>query len=195
MAGKPLGSAAGDFARHLQKMSTAVEKGRRDTVAQAAQVAKTEHLVVMRRDSGGDLRLSGVNRAKGRAGNAKIGARYDIKPGVGSRSATAVIKATGPLQIIANDTSGRVIRSAYAKGKYRRGGKGKSQFIGPTTSGQFSGDRRAVLNIPGIGFRRSARHPGTKGKDTWNDGQRRAAPKVARVMDRETANIVTRGFT
>ena len=184
--------AGPDFAVRLKKLSTSIESGRKDTVKSAALTAKNAHLAVMRPDSGGDLRLSGVNKAKGRPGNAKIGARDDIETRGGKSRAT--IKATGPLHILANDAGGRVIRSAYAKGKYRKGGKGQSQFIGPTVGGQFKGDRRAVLNIPGIGYRRSARHPGTRGKDTWRRGMKSARPKVTRVMRSETANIIKRGF-
>jgi len=141
----------------------------------------------MRPHSGGDLRLSGVGRRKGRPGGAKIGARYDIRS-AGGNKVRAEVKAVGPVPLIANDTAGRVIRSAWAKGRARRG------FVGPTVSGQFGGGRRAVLNIPGIGFRRSVRHPGTKGKDTWRKGRRGAEPKVTRIMRSETAAIVKRGF-
>lgn len=167
-------------------MSTAIEAGRRDTVSLAARAAKDAHLSVMQPHSGGDLKLSGVNRAKGRKGNTKIGVRYDVKT-IGSR-ASATVSAIGPVQILANPTSGHVIRSAYAKGKARKG------FVGPTIGGQFKGDRRAVLNIPGVGVRRSARHPGTRGKDTWRIGERKARPKVTKVMRDETANIIKRGF-
>ena len=187
MAGKPISFAGADFVKHLQSMSTAVEKGRHDTLMQAAVEAKKAHLTVLRRDSGGDLKLSHVGRAKGRPGNAKIGARFDIKIG-GSGKSVAVVKATGPVPIIANNTSGHVIRSAYSKGKARKG------FVGPTFGGQFKGGNKAVLHIPGIGFRRSARHPGTRGKDSWWEGERLGRPRVAKTMDKEINNIIKRGF-
>jgi hypothetical protein len=94
--------------------------------------------------------------------------------------ASGFISATGPLQIINNDTAGHVIRSAYSKGRRRKG------FVGPTASGQFRGDARAVLNIPGIGFRRSARHPGTKGKNTWERGRQKAEPQIVKTMRKNT---------
>ena len=181
-----IGAAGKDFQQRFTKLSTAVERGRTDVVKAAALAAKTEHLKVMRRDSGGDLKLSGVGAAKGRRGGAKIGVRYDIKP-VGN-GARAEVYATGPVPLIANDTSGHVIRSAWSKGKARKG------FVGPTFGGQFKGDNRAVLNIPGIGFRRSARHPGTTGKDTWRHGGRVARPKISREMRQTTTTIVKRGF-
>lgn len=186
MAGSPISRAGPDFADRLGKLTTAIEKGRKDTMSAAALAAKNAHLSIMRPDSGGDLKLSGVGRAKGRPGGAKVGVRYDIK-GTGN-SVTATVRATGPLPLLANPTAGRVIRSAYAKGKARRG------FVGPTVGGQFSGDRRAVLNIPGIGYRRSARHPGTRGKNTWRIGEQRARPKITKVMRSETANVIKRGF-
>ena len=48
------------FGQVMIRTARAVEGGRKTTVAKAAEVAKTEHLKIMRPDSGGDLRLSGV---------------------------------------------------------------------------------------------------------------------------------------
>jgi hypothetical protein len=187
MAGKPLSQAGPDFARRLSKLASAVENGSRDTVQEMGMAAKTAHLAILKADSGGDLRLSGVGRRKGRAGNRKIGARYDLdRTGAGKHRAT--IRATGPVHFVANPMSGHVIRSAYAKGRRVRG------FVGPTAAGQFGGGRRAVLRIPGIGYRRSVRHPGTTGKDSWRRGERRARPKVSKVARKRTANVISRGF-
>lgn len=179
------------FGQVMIRTARAVESGRKATVAKAADVAKTEQLKVMRPDSGGDLRLSGVGRAKGRAGNARIGVQVKMKG-----SGEASVRASGPLQIINNDTGGRVIRSAYQSGRYRRaskmrGGGVASQFIGPALPGvTFTGDRRAVLNIPGVGYRRSARHPGTKGKQTWQRGQEKATPKILKALGENMTNII-----
>ena len=189
MAGKPLGLAGADFAKAFGKLSTAVERGKLDTVKAAALEAKKAHAAVIRKDSGGDDRLSGVNRAKGRKGNVKVGVRFDIKGSSGGTT-TAEIKATGPLQIIANPTRARRIASAYSGGSRAK----RSLAVGPILPSANRGGRRAVLNIPGIGYRRSVRHKGTTGKDTWNIGARRAAPKIDKAMNAETANIIKRGF-
>ena len=178
-----------DLGKVLTRFARTIESASVDTVSAAAGKAKVEQLKVMRRDSGGDLKLSGVGRSKGRPGGAKIGVNYKVhKASVFGVSATASIKATGPLPLINNDTAGRVIRSAYSRGRARRG------FVGPTTSGQFRGDRRAVLNIPGIGFRRSARHPGTKGKDTWQRGRKQAEPVILKAMTTRTTATIKRGM-
>lgn len=170
------------FVTRIRKVSKAAESGKRDTLHAAGQAAKKVHLKRIRKDSGGDLKLSGVNRAKGRPGGVKVGARYDVS----NRQVT--IKATGPMPLIANDTAGRVIRSAYAKGRRRKG------FVGPTFGGQFKGDRRAVLNIPGIGYRRSVRHPGTRGKGTWTKSVKPAKKAANEAITDMHINIVKRAF-
>lgn len=195
---KQMRSAGGDIARRMQKLAATIEGGSVDTVKASAEVAKREQLVRMRRDSGGDLKLSGVGAAKGRGGNAPIGVSYRVKKesGIGV-GATAFVQATGPLQIINNDTAGRVIRSAYSKGRatVSRRTVARRGFVGPVLPGQFSeGGRRAVLNIPGIGYRRSARHPGTKGKQTWQLGRRDAEPKIAKSMSKRTTTTIKRGM-
>lgn len=194
-------SIGGDVAKRVVKLAKAVEQGSFDTVKKAAEIAKAEQLKRMRADSGGDLKLSGVGRAKGKPGNAAIGVNIKVSKASGfGVDATAVVRATGPLQLINNDTAGRVIRSAYQSGQYRKSSKGRggvvaSQFIGPALPGAtFTGDRRAVLNIPGIGFRRSARHPGTKGKGTWQVGRKAAEPKIRQAMSKRTTTTLAKAM-
>lgn len=195
---RPLSSAGNDIAGRMTKLAKTIEGASVDTVKRSAEQAKRKQLAVMRRDSGGDLRLSGVNAAKGRGGNAPIGVSYRVRKDSGfGVGASAFVKATGPLQIINNDTAGRVIRSAYSTG---RGTVGRARvarrgFVGPVLPGQFSeGGRRAVLNIPGVGFRRSARHPGTRGKQTWQVGRRDAEPAVAKSMKGRTTAVIAKGM-
>lgn len=182
--------------RVMANFAKAIEQGSAETVKRSAEVAKAEQLRRMRADSGGDLKLSGVNAAKGRAGNAKINAKYKLTKGTGG-SATALITAEGPLQIINNDTSGHVIRSAWGAGtRGGRGGRGTRGFTGPVLPGQFGGGGRggkAVLNTP-FGFRRSVRHPGTKGKQTWQLGRRDAEPKIRTSMSKRTTAVIAKGM-
>lgn len=189
MAAKGLSDAGKDIVKHLGKMSTAIERGRKDTLVSAAKVATAEHLKVIRRDSGGDLKLSNVGRRKGKPGGRGVGARYEISK-TGKHRAT--VSATGPLPLIANDIDGHVIRSAYVRGALRKS-KGQSQVFGPAIGKASGVSRRTVLATP-FGWRQTVRHPGTKGKDTWNKGAKRAAPAISKVMESELANIVTRGF-
>lgn len=191
-------SIGADIAGRVLKLAKVVESGSVETVKAAAEAAKAEQLKRMRADSGGDLKLSGVNKAKGRAGNAKIGVSYRVRKAAGvGVDATAMIRATGPLQIINNDTAGRVIRSAYSTNTRRtkrvKGGSSRG-FVGPVLPGQFAGGRKAVLNIPGVGFRRSARHPGTKGKDTWQVGRKAAEPKIRAQMSKRTTTTLAKAM-
>jgi hypothetical protein len=178
----------------LARLGTAIEGARPNQVRSAAAAAVREHRRVITVDSGGDGRLSGVGRAKGRPGNARVGVvakRDRVVDGM-------LVTATGPLQIVNNDTAGRVVTSAYLRGRGRRSyrsraGETVGQMQGPGLVGTgLVGDRRAVLNIPGVGFRRSARHPGTKGKRTWQRGEQAALPQVRKIMSSTMRAVVSK---
>lgn len=77
------------------------------------------------------------------------------------------VRATGPVPLIANRTKPHVIPKA---------GKPK------------------LLSIPGVGVRRSVQHPGTQGKDTWNEGRRLAIPAIRTVIGKRTDAVVVRSF-
>jgi hypothetical protein len=63
-----------------------------------------------------------------------------------------------------------------------------SQAAGPGLS--FCG---GAINIPGIGFRASARHPGTKGQYPWRNGYQKAQPQIQKIMRSRTFNVVKQG--
>lgn len=180
------------FARSLQRESEA-------TLRAVGETGRGRQTTRIERDSGGNSKLSGVNRAKGRPGDAAVGAQFRLT-NKGRTNVGGEIYSTGPLHLLANPTAGRVIRSAYATGRYRRSSKRRGggvlpQFVGPALPGvTFQGDRRAVLNIPGIGFRRSARHPGTPGKDTWEEGKADALVAMDRQAARLTDAAARRAF-
>jgi hypothetical protein len=165
----------------MKKMATAIEKGSKATVNAAALQSKKIIEKQRDADTGGDGRLSGVGRS-----GAKLGVSYKLE-GTASNP-RAFMRATGPWPLIENNTTGRVIRPKRVAGASRRG------FVGPVAPGQFSGSRRAVLNIPGIGYRRSARHPGTKGKKTFAKGRAAAAVPAAEIVRKRTNAIVKAGF-
>lgn len=159
---KPLSQMPSDLRRRIDKIETAIERSARDSIRAAAAEAKATQQDVMRRDAGGDLRLSRVRSGRG----AKIGASYKLTP-VSPWSAT--VRATGPVPLIAS----RIKPHAIPKAGRRR---------------------RKMLAIPGIGVRASVQHPGTKGKDTWDRGRKRAAPKVTKIIGRRTDEAVKRAF-
>ena len=191
MTAPPLSKAAKDFEQRFIKLSTAVDKGRTDTLKQAAMIAKTVHTAYIRRDAGSDMILSGVGRRKGKAGGRKVGVRYDIARKSGEYRAEII--PTGPLPLISHDTPGHVIRSAYLRGALRTS-KGQSQAFGPAIGKVAGASRRTVINIPGVGWRPNARHPGTTGKRTWERGRTAAKPKIDRKVESEMFNIIKRGF-
>lgn len=176
-----------DLGARMVKFAKTIERGSAATVKASAEVAKAEQLRRMRTDSGGDLRLSGVNKARGRAGNTRIGVSYRLnRDGL---TASATVKATGPLQIINNNTKARRIASAYAGGSRAA----RSVAVGPILPRADQGGRRAVLNTP-FGFRRSVRHPGTTGKQTWQVGRRAAEPKIRTEMGKRTSKTIIEGM-
>lgn len=175
-----------DLTAKVNRIENGIQRSIQQSIVKAAKAGADAQRDVLRRDSGGDLRLSGVNRAKGRPGNARVDAKFRLTDR-GTTNVSAEIYAQGPVQIIAHDTSGHVIRSAYSSTATSARRRGSLRgFVGPLAPGQTTGGRSAVINIPGIGYRRSAQHPGTRGKDTWNDGKRQAGPAMDRVILRRT---------
>lgn len=162
---KPLSQLPADLRRRVDKIGDAIDRSVRDTVRAAAIAAKDAQLQAMREDAGGDLRLSRVRSGKG----AKIGARYDLA-GQG-RHSTATVRAIGPVPLIANPIKAHTIPRARGRRSRKR------------------------LSIPGIGVRMSVDHPGVRrGKDTWNRGARKAAPRVTKIMGTRTDAAVRRAF-
>ena len=172
----------------------AIIDSRAETVQKAALRAKVIHGRVIDQASGGDGMLSGAMRAGsarrgiGDTSGAKVGVRYHME-GTPDKP-ESFIKATGPLQLIERNTDGHVIRSTHLTGYKRRG------FTGPTLPSQFKVKKvtgptlQPVLNIPGIGYRRSARHPGTKGQHPWERGRKLAAPAINKIMRGQTFTII-----
>ena len=179
-----------DLGKRLVKFARTIEGASLDTLKSSADKAKAEQLKVMRSDSGGDLKLSGVGRRRGRPGGAKVGVNYKLTKGNGSPS--ALVSATGPLPLIANKTKAHAIGSAFKPGRASQSGL---IGLGLGRSASASGGRKAVLHIPGVGFRRSARHPGTKGKDTWNRGRKKAEPVIRKQMSRRTTAAIKKGMS
>lgn len=172
----------------LRKTAAVLERGNKNTLNQAALAAKKTIVARMMRDTGGDGVLSGVGR-NGR----RLDVSYKLE-GTASNP-RAFIKALGPWPLIENNTRGRVIRSRHSvvRGSSGRGRLARAGFVGPLLPGQVQGNRRAVLNIPGIGYRRSARHPGTKGKKTFAKGRQASAPIVTQILRKRSTEIVKAG--
>ena len=84
-----------DVGRRMGKMSKAVDGARPKVLKAGAIGAVKVHRKIIKRDVGGDSRLSGVGKR-----GAKVGARFDIK----GRDRVE-LKATGPLHLVNGPTS------------------------------------------------------------------------------------------
>lgn len=111
--------------------------------------------------TGGDSRLSGVGRR-----GARVGARYDVK---GVTNPTALIRATGPFQLIEHDTSAHPIRPR----RRRRGGR---------------------LRLADGSFRAGVRHPGTRAKRPFARGVTRAQSEPGKALDRAVQDAIKRSL-
>lgn len=78
------------------------------------------------------------------------------------------VRASGPVPLVANDIREHPIPKA------RR--------------------NRRALSIPGIGVRASVNHPGTRGKDTWNDGRVKAVPVIRTIIGKRSDATVVAAF-
>jgi hypothetical protein len=107
---------------------------------------------------------AGVLSGVGRAG-AKVGAKVDTL-----KAGTVLVKVTGPYQLIERDTK------AHREPRARR-----------------AGGRRALL-IPGVGYRRSVQHPGTKGKHPFERAVNQYGPQVPKVFQAEVHSAMARTF-
>jgi hypothetical protein len=76
----------------------------------------------------------------------------------------------------------------------RVGGTGPVPLVAnPMPPHEIAGKRGRRLQLPS-GFRSSVRHPGTPGKDTWEEGAERARPKITAMIGRDIDGAVRRSF-
>lgn len=134
-------------------------------VKEASQIIKTE---VTRR---APKKLSGVGKR-----GARIGVRYNVDRFGDAFEAKSLVFATGPFHLIERATEAhRIPRAEVGRGKRRRA-------------------NTKPIVIPGVGVRRSAQHPGTKGKYPWRKGNAAAEEKVQQVLTSKTATVIRRNF-
>lgn len=174
----------GEFAVDAFNMAASLPDATAKATASAALEVTNTIRAEIRTDSGGDMVLSGMG--------AKVGARYSVR---GGSSPTALISATGPMQILESDTQSHSILSGgvgRAKGRSRAARRqAKQELYNALFGGQFSGAR--PLSTP-YGPRYSVNHPGTKGKKTWSRGVEKAAPHVPKVYQDALAKHLRRYF-
>ena len=161
------------FAAQCGQFPAALEQARKQATQKVA-VGLADAIRAETRSAAPGGVLIGVSR-KG----AKVGVQAQPAP-----SGDWLVKATGPFQLIERDTKGHTIpKTLAAAGTDKRKRQQRAGFRG-----------RKVLSIPGVGYRRSVHHPGTKGKHPFEHGFDRYSPGVANVYQRQLAAAMQRTF-
>lgn len=199
---------AGELAFKIGRAADQLERAQRTMTERAALVMTTAIRSELTADTG-DGRMSGVGRR-----GARVSAGFDV---FGSRNPVAMIRPRGPAHLISNATSSRYVTSRHGRGsragraralggtasrgarRNRAGelvaaGVASSLGVGPAAPGRVRGGRRANLNVPGIGWRRYTRHPGTRGKGSWQRGRQNGTAASAAELTSTAGHLLRETF-
>lgn len=131
---------------------------------------------------------------------ALLGVRFDVK---GKRNPTGLIRATGPWQLVENDTQRHFI---VAKGLGERSTRavraGRASRAGTITA--FGGQARGIFGGVGAKGKRAlviggmprayAAHPGTRGRQPFKKGVEAGVPKAIEVVNKAHTTAILKGF-
>lgn len=159
MAGNP----AAVIGRKMDRMAEELRRAQREAVKDAALAMTTEVRQSIERVAPGG-RLRGVGKKGG-----KVGARFDMQG-----TDKAVIKATGAIALIEEDT--------------------KAHDIGPRGAGpRRKGSGKKAIKFNGVVVA-SAHHPGTKGQHPFAKGIEAGKPKAVRKVRDAATEAMKRGM-
>lgn len=165
------------FAAKMSRLAAELPRDTEATTREAATFVKTTALAELRRVA-----------PRQRLNAGRLNVRYDVRTGT---NPVALVKAVGPWQLIENDTRPHRIVSRYSGGTRSR--RAQTGVFGPIRPGSIRGGRRAVVLTP-YGYRRYARHPGTRGKHPWQKAMNRATPRIPDTYQRVLRRRLTRTF-
>lgn len=121
---------------------------------------------------------------------AKLGAKVDVQARSGTASASAMVTPVprGLWAIAEEGANAHVVTSKYA------GGSRKSRANRFMQGDSIGGGPRAVINIPGIGYRKYAVIPKTRGggKGNWEAGVRNSFGPVRDMTGIDISHIIER---
>lgn len=186
-------STTASLVKKINQAGATVKKAQRATVTEAVNDAKAS---ILRNTP--THHLARVNARAGRTGGAKLGASTNVK---GSDKPTAILKATGPWQILDHDAKAHTIVSARVRGAKAKAAKGGALLaafgldateLGASVASAQRG--RGGVNIAGVGWRRYAHHPGHKGKGTWKRAEPAAMDAATRRLTGRTTDLVKQAF-
>jgi hypothetical protein len=148
-------TTVGEWAERAATLPAALVEATSRAVRTSAEILQAQTRSNVARATGGDLRLSRVRSGKGAAIALKV-----RTVGSGSRTRAEVVP-TGPIMLVERDTKAHQMR--------------------PRTARRRAGGRRGFLYIPGVGYRASARHPGTRGKEPVGKAFAQSGPEAGRA--------------
>lgn len=187
-----------------------IVRGSKDCVQEAAQAYKSSVLEQARKDTGGDGRMSRWGR---KSGGTTLSAGYKVGGSQSSPEALLTPRPSGPWRVLEDGARPHLI----VPGLTRRQAKALTLFSvmagqgGSLDGYDISGlaasargtrnnrggsrrrKRRPPLLINGS-LRAYAKHPGTKGKDTWSKGIRNGEPQAMTAVRRTQAEGLLRVF-
>jgi hypothetical protein len=178
-----------ELAAKFQRLGAEIGAAQKAGEAAAAKQIQAEAVAAIAKDTGGDMRLSGMKRGV-------IGVRTKGLP------MGALVKPVGPLVILEVDKQPHIVTPKGAKsatyrqttktGRTRKGANSRAARQASVTFGLGLGGR-AAIRTP-LGLRRWARIPRTRGHHTWERMAKVAAPQVPRIVAREQTRALGRVF-
>lgn len=148
-------------ARMASRLPEELSKAQRQGVQRSALTITRAMRQEVKQATGGDNRLSGVGKR-----GARIGAKYDIK---GSINPTAIVRATGPAQLVEHDVRAHSIAPRRRRGK-----------------------ARGALRFKDGSYAARASHPGTKAKRPYEKGYLAKRDEAGQQFDKAVQQAIRR---
>lgn len=178
-----------ELAVKFQRLGAEIGASQKTGEAAAAKWFEAEAVAAIAKDTGGDMRLSGVKRGVIGVATKRL-------------STGSLVKPVGPLVILEVDKRPHIVTPKGAKsatyrqttktGRTRKGANSRAARQASVTFGLGLGGR-AAIRTP-LGLRRWARIPRTRGHHTWERMAKVAAPQVPRIVAREQTRALGRVF-
>lgn len=178
-----------ELAVKFQRLGAEIGASQKAAEAAAAGWLQVQAIAAIAKDTGGDMRLSGVKRGVIGVVTKRL-------------SAGSLVKPTGPLVILEADKRPHIVTPKGAKsatyrqttktGRTRKGANSRAARQASVTFGLGLGGR-AAIRTP-LGLRRWARIPRTRGHHTWERMAKVAAPQVPQIVAREQTRALGRVF-
>lgn len=158
-----------ELAKKLFNAGHSVERATEMGLKAGGQLVKITALAQLAAAGAGSGRMSGVGK-----NGAPIGVGYDIlKASNGEAAVRVKVKGKGA-HLLERDTKAHTINP-----KKRRGGA--------------KGGKGAVRLADGS-FRRSVRHPGTRGKHPWEKALNQSLPQVPKTIQQQISSALAKAF-